>query len=141
MQQNKVLDTSPRIAEQGKYWNRTFGSTTSNANWCITGWYDVIDETCDPRYTTINGYVGTDSSSITFQYNLTNGTTNWFYFAGVNPRRVLSREVEYRLTSISFSIEIAEIDNSYAFIVETGQILFAGRNTIYYGHTNISELS
>lgn len=29
----------------------------------------------------------------------------------------------------------------YVYLKETGQILFAGKNSIYYGHRNISELN
>lgn len=141
MAQGRKLDTTPKIAEYGKYWNRTFGSTSVNANWCITDWYDVVDTPGESRITSINGYIGTDATTITFQYYLTNGTTNWYYFAGTNPRRVIANPATYRISKISFSIQITEIDNSYAVVVETGQILFAGKNTQYYGHRNISDLS
>lgn len=143
--QSRTLDTTPKIAEYGKHWNRTFGSTTDNANWCITEWYDVNDPyTGIGRTTSINGFIGVDAIGITFQYYLTDGfatSTNWYYFNGVNPRILLGGSITKRLTSISFSVQLSEIDNSYAYIVQTGQILFAGKNTPYYGHRNISELA
>lgn len=43
--------------------------------------------------------------------------------------------------AIRFDIYIPMIDRCYAYLVETGQILFAGKNSIYYGHCNISELN
>lgn len=131
------IDTNPKITEYGKHWDRTFGSTSISANWCITEWYEVNQQSI---VQTINGYIGADTSGITFQYFLSNGTTDWYYFNGTNPRTVTTR-YGVGITSISFSIEIAQIDNSYAYCVETGQILFAGKNTIYYGHRNISELN
>ena len=143
-QQNNVLDTSPVVEENGVYWSRTFGQTAENTNWCVTKFYGIDDPyTGQARTTNINGFIGADTNQITFQYYLVNGSTkstNWYYFAGTNPRRALGSTVS-RLTSISFSIQKSELPNSYAYIVETGQILFAGRNTIYYGHRNISELS
>ena len=132
------IDTSPKIAEYGKYWNRTFGSTTNSNNWCISEWYDVIDA---PKGSVqIGGYVGADTTSITFQYWLGKGDNDWYYFAGVNPRNI-PIGTDNRIVSITFSIQVAEIDNSYAYIVNTGQIIFAGTNTPYYGHRNISELN
>ena len=144
MAQSRNPDTTPKIAEYGKYWNRTFGSTTDNADWCITQWIDVDDPyTGTGRPTSINGFIGADSNAITFQYYLTNGAvtqTNWNYFNNVNPRTVLSGNAFSRLTSISFSIQVNEIDNSYAYVEQTGQILFAGKNTPYYGYTNINDM-
>ena len=43
--------------------------------------------------------------------------------------------------AIEITLSMFRLDESYAYIVETGQILFAGKNTPYYGHRNISELN
>lgn len=43
--------------------------------------------------------------------------------------------------AIAITLSMFRLDESYAYIVETGQILFAGNNTPYYGHRNISELN
>ena len=43
-------------------------------------------------------------------------------------------------TGIAVSVESNHIDDAYAYLPD-GQILFAGKNTPYYGHMNISELS
>lgn len=135
---NRKTDTSPKIAEHGVNWNRTFGGKTTNDNWCITDWYNV--ENAPFSDANIQGFVGADSDSITFQYHLSNGSTDWYYFAGVNPRK-LSIGTNRKIVDITFSLQEAEIDNSYAYIVETGQIFFAGKNTPYYGHRNIAELN
>lgn len=120
------------------YWNRTFGGKTTDDNWCITDWYNV--ENAPVGSVRVQGFIGADSIGITFQYHYSDDSTGWFYFAGVNPRR-LSIASNLKIVGITFSIQEAEIDNSYAYIVETGQILFAGENTPYYGHHNISELN
>lgn len=132
------LDTTPIIDEYGVYWSRTYGQKTANADWCVTQFYDVVGA----PYGNVNiqGFVGADSINVTFQYTFSNNSTGWYYFAGTNPRRIPAG-TDRRITSISFSIQQTEIDNSYVYIVETGQILFAGKNSIYYGHRNISELN
>ena len=131
------LNTSPVIDEYGVHWNRTFGGKQSDDGWCITKYYDVIGA---PRgEVNIMGFVGADSTTITFQYYFSDGATDWYYFNKVYPRR-LPASTSKAIVSISFSIEVSEIENSYAYLVETGQIIFAGKNTPYYGYTNISEM-
>ena len=139
MMQKSGLDTSPKVAQYGVYWGRTFGQTVQKEEWCITEWYDIDDEPGNSRDTYINGYVGKDTSDTTFQFYNTNSSSGWYYFNGTNPRRVFRNT--YRISQISFSIESSKLDDSYAFMVETGQIIFAGKNTIYYGHKNVSELN
>ena len=140
MQQGGKLDTTAVIAETGKYWSRTIGVTTDDALWGVTKVYDIDDPPDGQlRVTSIMGYVGTDSANKTFQYHLTSQTSNYWYFNGTNPRHVLS-STAYRLADITFSIELSKINDAYAYIVETGQILFAGKNTPYYGYTNINDM-
>lgn len=40
------------------------------------------------------------------------------------------------INGIRFALPMADIDDSYAYVKETGQVLFAGKNTAYYGKTN-----
>ena len=133
----KVIDTSPKIAEYGVYWNREQGGKTANDNWCITELYTVIS--APKGGVKVMGFVGADSSSITFQYNYANGNSSRYYFNNVYPRKI-PMSTSTSLASITFSIETDEIVNSYAYIVETGQILFAGKNTPYYGYTNVNDM-
>lgn len=130
-----VLDTSPKIAEYGVLWGRTQGGKTENANWCITDWYYP-----NPAYNslTIVGNVGIDSSNVTFQYENESGSNkNWWYLYPGNKRTVVLNSPIFKIT---FSIRISEIANSYIYIEETGQILFAGKKTPYYGYTNINDM-
>lgn len=39
------------------------------------------------------------------------------------------------------TLQMDRLDDCYLYLKETGQILFAGKNSIYYGHRNISELN
>ena len=135
----KVIDTSPKIAEYGVCWNRTQGGKTANDNWCITEWYDF-----NPLYhgvMHVSGYVGADNAFITFQYEGVYDNSNiykdWYYFVGQS--RVIGG-LNVTVNKITFSIEVTKIDDAYAYIEETGQILFAGKNSPYYGYTNINDM-
>lgn len=44
-------------------------------------------------------------------------------------------------TMVSFSVDIRYLDDSYMYDKTTGQVWFAGKNTPYYGMSNISEAS
>lgn len=61
---------------------------------------------------------------------------NWYVTEGYQ-RNVINANSEY----LRFAVLINESNDSYAYLKETGQILFAGKNSIYYGHRNISELN
>ena len=136
----KVIDTSPKIAEYGVYWNRTYGSKTQSDSWCITEWYEF--DTIYHGRVIICGYCGTDTKYITFQYNGVKDDEStyksWYYFNGFDHRT--SGIGNATLHNITFSIEIAKIDDAYAYVKETGQIFFAGKNTPYYGYTNINDM-
>ena len=125
--QSGGLDTSPRIAEYGKYLNRSTTGTAINEGWCYTDWYDInpIKE-----FITIKDNV-TDIIH-TFQYVMQNGTRDYWY----GPTRPLSGSPY----TIRFSIQITNIPTCYAYSETTGQIFFAGRNTPYYGYTNIHDM-
>lgn len=52
-----------------------------------------------------------------------------------------TQSVKIGTNGISFTIMMNMLDVCYAYELNTGQIIFAGKNTIYYGHRNISELN
>ena len=133
-----VIDTSPVVDVYGYNLGRSDTGTVENEAWCYTVWM-----TLDPAMT---GTVGvcdncTDSNH-TYQILFDNDSRNWFYRNTNNAdgQRNLNSTGKY-LIQIRCSIKIADIDNSWMFIRQSGEILFAGKNTIYYGHKNISELS
>lgn len=41
---------------------------------------------------------------------------------------------------IGITVGTSNIDNAYAYLPSSGQILFAGKNTPYYGYTNINDM-
>ena len=126
-------DTSPRIAEYGKTLGR--GNTTINtdANYCYTEWYDINPAPGSAHQLQLVR-CGINSNH-TYQFTTSTGGANWdyrkegnyYYFPG-------------NVNKIRTSIPIANLETCYAYIVSTGQILFAGINTPYYGYTNINNM-
>lgn len=139
-QHDDRLDTSPRIAEYGVSWVRGKELKVSNIDWCITEWYKFKESVTSADY--VVGYIGDDGNSHTFQYHNEQSTQkDWYYFYNGDQegrQRIVYVNYPYE---ISFSIYIPIIKNAYIYIERTGEILFAGKNTPYYGHTNISELN
>lgn len=132
-QKSDVLNTSPKIAEYGKYLDRSNTGTGSRASWCYTVWYDI-----DPAPGTANRLrivnCGIETNR-TYQWTTSAGGANWdyrktggYYYLSANAN------------TIRISIPIANLAICYAYIETTGQILFAGRNTQYYGYTNIHDM-
>lgn len=136
--QSSVIDTSPKIAESGVYWGRGQGTKNADAAWGITDFYYFSPQ--PQARCTFYGFVGNDGTQHTFQYYSESGNEkDWWYFGPLDYRGTsLSNDAYYY--QISFSIELAEIDNVYCYAGETGQIFFAGRNTPYYGYTNINDM-
>lgn len=128
-----VLNTSPRIAEYGKYLSRSNTGTGSSGSWCYTVWYDI-----DPVPGTANKLQIVNcgvNNNRTYQWTTSAGGANWDY---------RTTDGYYYLSSnankIRFSIYIPNLLDCYAYIATTGQILFSGRNTQYYGYTNIHDM-
>lgn len=128
-----VLDTSPRIAEYGKCLSRSNTGTASAETWCYTIWYGI-----DPAPGTANRLQLVNcnlSGDRTYQWTTSAGGADWDYRKNGN-YYFLSGNAN----TIRTSIPIANLLICYAYIETTGQILFAGKNTIYYGYTNIHDM-
>lgn len=121
------IDTSPKIAEYGYSLARNGTGTYAASNWCYTDYYELKlngkQRICDNN----------TNSSHTFQYQMNAEGTTWDFWYG--PRQVITA---YNI--IRFSIVTADIDDAYAFSETSGQIFFAGKNSPYYGYTNINDM-
>lgn len=144
-QKQSQIDTSPKIAEYGVYWNRTKGGKTADANWCITEFYEFEQQAA--RRTTLKGYIGNDGTAKTFQYyglnNIGGDTSDWYYFNAGDNEGTRDLGGTYNSNTwqrITFSIHQDKLDDCYVYVQQTGQIFFAGKNTIYYGYTNINDM-
>ena len=128
----KSPDTTVKIAEYGVAWqNRT--QKVENANWGISE-FVVFEPVSTQR--TLRGYgnvksfvVSKDGGATTFDYWGTTTDNPW-------ERKCLNENTN----ACSFSIILSLIDDAWMIIVETGDILFAGKNTPYYGYTNINDM-
>lgn len=129
------LDTSPRIAEYGSYLGRGNDAVYSDPNYCYTDWYD-LDFNGNASLTMVyaNMPENPNTNNVCYHYrNTITGTKDWYYF----PRNVT---ISSSFNQIQFSIETAKLTTCYLYFQQTGEILFAGRNTPYYGYTNINDM-
>lgn len=135
------LNTSPKIAQYDKSWGRGVEVVNNDIGWCITEWYEFIPSSEQRSPFTICGYVGNDANQRTFQYYYVN-THDWYYFNNGNApgSRNIDGSARHNWRYISFSIDVSLLNDSYAYVQETGQIIFAGKNSIYYGYKNINYM-
>lgn len=136
------VDTSPKIAEYGVFWNRTQGGKTANTDWCVTEEYEFSPILAG---ITLVGYIGKDAANITFQYygyvTQTHAAySGWYYFNVGDKEGTRDLSAINTLERITFSIRQDKLSDCYVYVRETGQILFAGINSVYYGYTNIHDM-
>lgn len=133
MMEHSTLDTSPVILQDDtRLWPD--GSTRALSGACITKIYDL--------------YVGQNDRTFD-HYGLTNSTINYnngeFYDYWNSPSETApatSRTLaKTGTTEMQFTLMMDKLDDCYVIQLSTGIIVFAGKNSIYYGHRNISELN
>lgn len=131
----KVIDTSPKIAEHGKSLDRSNDGIKDDVNWSYTEWYLFSPQ----KVGIVVIYDNQSTSGHPYQYNIEDGTKkDWFYADDTGSRRI--GWLGAALYRIRFSVRISQFDDAYAFCNNTGQIFFAGKNTPYYGYTNINDM-
>ncbi len=133
-----VPDTSPKIAEYGKYCGRHYSNDENaigtSADYCYTEWYDFMPS----QLGVVKIVNNTTNSNHVFQAEgeNTDGTPYYVWYYG---NQNIGKSTA-TLTRIRFSIRTANIDNAYAYCETTGQIFFAGKNSSYYGYRNINDM-
>ena len=138
------IDTSPKIAEYGKACAYATTGERDYSNACITDWYQFYPQQSGLLtiyYEMLNGYSRRDGNYQFYALDAVQTLRDWYYnLSETNKTRVIGWN-GFTLQEIRFTIITANIDDVYAYVVETGQIFFAGKNTPYYGHRNIFELN
>ena len=134
LEQGGKIDTSPVIlAYDTKYQN--IGTTTAFVGLCITAkyFYPQLESkgTLAFHGTDIDG----NCTCIVYRNAGTEQMDYWVLKDAQSPRNFINIGSD----AMAFTLVTSQIDNSYAYIVETGQILFAGKNSIYYGKKNIND--
>lgn len=132
MMQNAVLDTSPEIIAYDKKTPNNSGGLISNEGTCVTRLYEYPAQAT--TQTLVTSYVS--NAVRTFTDGKYKDYWSW------NSREGYYRNViNVGSNALQCTIITDNLDDCYAYLSETGQILFAGKNSIYYGHRNISELN
>lgn len=137
--QGGELDTSPKILEYGKRLKGATGIET-DADWCYTDWiYCTLDGQTVGENKLIEDAYASSSTGGVYQYEKANGTYDyWFGSADFTP---LQRNIgSFNIIRIRWSIKIENLSKCYAYMTNTGQIFFAGKNSIYYGYTNLNDM-
>lgn len=129
------IDTSPII----EYYNKGLisgGATKDVIGCCVTALYTYPEKSVMQTCVTTGGFGNADRVMIIYKdgnqvdYWGTNSQDN-YERACINPNS----------NGLRISLNMSRLDDAYLYLKETGQILFAGRNSIYYGHRNINELN
>lgn len=124
------LDTSPVILQYGVRY-RPGGTTGSASTMCITDKYDCY---CDNEHRSFYAY-GIETTTINYK---SGAYYDYWNSSCLTPQnRTLAKDGTEQL---AFTLVTSMIDDCFVIQNVTGIILFAGKNSIYYGHRNISEL-
>ena len=135
------IDTSPVIAEYGRYCNRSGDGLSDNPNWCYTEWINVSPAIQSSVLIIVDAFASLHNDH-TYQIQNADGTKKDYFYGSDNFsefRRVWNNG--FIPEKFRWSILIENLDKCYAYCENNGQIFFAGNNSIYYGHRNISELN
>lgn len=135
-QKSDVLNTSPKIA----YENACIiagGNIAEKQNSVVTALYPYSNPS-DSNYTLC--YYGTQDKMAL--YDAERRYNDYWAIGAVDAPK--TRAVLYknsRTSFAAFTLRKDMLDDCFAYVTNTGQILFAGKNSIYYGHRNISEIT
>lgn len=132
MQKTK-LDTSPIIREYNTKYNPRNLSPVYEDGCCTTVVYQypILTVTATIAFNGINGL-----NMIVLKNSATDYLDYWRLVNTDSPRRCMNAGSDGAM----FTLDMSKLDDCYAYLVETGQIFFAGKNSIYYGYTNINDM-
>lgn len=81
-----------------------------------------------------------NGNKITYVYQQSGSNYRWAQKAdGTLTEFSQSWTLEQNYKSVEFTVDLRHLDDAYMYDHNTGQVWFAGRNTPYYGMSNISE--
>lgn len=141
-----LVDTSPVITQTGVRYKSADGVET-RTGFCVTKNYN-IDKTGISDSQTIQLSVliySGDMSAVSCNCHVLKDDVYIGYYGIVSKASATSAptvkntSTSGEINQIAFSLYDGGTDYSYAYVTNTGQILFAGRETKYYGMSNISE--
>ena len=128
------LDNSPVLWLSGYQMESGSPSPNSNSSTGITNVFSFTPLQSD-------GALCTYGCTATMQF-LTDGVfTDYWSMGSENAPQTRNGIVNAGANGAKFTVVLSKKDDAYAYIVDTGEILFAGINSIYHGHRNISEVT
>ena len=138
---NKLPDTTAQIAEYGYSWGRGKYAKDANANYGISVFYNYSLSSSNRTLVTM---CLNPSTMLMLQkdgvykdwWGQTTIPAGGTWQTTEGERKVINANTN----EVSCSIYLPLINNTYAYIKESGEILFAGKHTPYYGYTNISDM-
>ncbi len=128
-------NTSPKIAYENAHIIAD-GNIAEDQNCVVTALYPYSNPS-DSTYTLC--YYGTQGNMAL--YNAERGYVDYWSITAVDTPK--TRAVLYknsRTSFAAFTLRKDMLDDCFAYVTNTGQILFAGKNSIYYGYTNINDM-
>lgn len=129
----KLPDTTVKIAEYGYKWDKGREVKKADSNYGITIKYDF------PAQSDIRTLVQRGHESALIFY--TDGVYKDWWMANNGIAQEAKRKiVNAGANQVSMSVYLPMIDDAYLYIEETGEILYAGKNSPYYGYTNINDM-
>lgn len=144
VEQTGPVDTSPVIAQTG-YGLNTSGGTVADPELCYTGFYDIPD-----GYTgKVSGLFPNDDANYSTEHTqcqIFEDDTFKTYWAcsglmgalgSADKSMGLYYASAWPANKVRFVLVSAYADDSYVYFKDTGDIIFAGKNTNYYGMANI----
>ena len=123
-----MLDTTLKVLEYNKAWNNGNLMDLGGDNASIIYVFQPKENARKLSY-----------SGLVRQLNIfNNGTYVDYWSVRENDTRNV---INANCNGLAVSVIADKADDAFAYLPDTGEILFAGKNTQYYGHRNISELS
>lgn len=136
-------DTSPKIAEYDKRTNKQTTSedlsTEDFTGGCVTEWYDMPD----PNDIIVGSipYNLTNIISSTVQTKDADGNLTWWDESPLFKNGSMGKSIgiygAFTYNQFRLTLQTSYIEDSYLYWENTGDIIFAGKNTEYYGLKNI----
>lgn len=146
LEQGHVEDTTVKI-KYNKYWIRANCALTTNSTntLCVSEWYEIENPgSVKIRFRTTN------KDTVVKEYIVhaqrPKGDTGTGYRICLVSQTEVRNATDFNTVSftsskgyseVRFTLDENALDVAYAYVVETGQVIFAGRNSPYYGKLHI----
>lgn len=131
--------TSPVITDTGVYFDES-GTLLQSNNWCVSDYYEFPYKGSLPFTFVINAGADNNPGATAYliTYDSTNAKTN-SYLTSIKGEKELVWRTVAPYAKFRASLCTKNGAPYYAYIKETGEVVFAGIDSPYYGMSNISE--